>query len=233
MGGWCFDRLKEELVAMGHDAVAPDLPGHGDRSNEVATLKGYGDAVTEQLQHGDVLVGYSMGGWVAPLAADRRPHDVRHIVYLAAAVHQEGGTMEQSMAALTSADQDRSGSESYLDLVRFSADGNFMLLPEYDAYRAVIGPDLTDADAHYIYDRMRPQSMVPQREAIRTPSFWNSDIPRSYIGYASDNCVPSVIGQRSAEVLGVKGKWLEGSHFGVWSQAKRTAEEIAKLVDER
>ncbi|WP_373694026.1 alpha/beta hydrolase [Parafrankia sp. BMG5.11] len=40
-----------------------DLPGHGKRVDEDATLARYRDAVVEVSEPGDVLVGHSMGGF--------------------------------------------------------------------------------------------------------------------------------------------------------------------------
>src|SRR5258707_7666606 len=64
-GAWCWDLLVPELNRLGHEAVAPDLPGHGTRATETATLSGYRDALVEQLAGDDVLVGHSMGSAVA------------------------------------------------------------------------------------------------------------------------------------------------------------------------
>jgi pimeloyl-ACP methyl ester carboxylesterase len=46
------------------------------------TLGGYRDAVVEQLQGGDILVGHSMGVAVAVVAADARPDLIGHITLL-------------------------------------------------------------------------------------------------------------------------------------------------------
>ncbi len=69
-GAWCWDRLVPELARRGHSTVTVDLPGHGARVDEEATLLGYRDAVVEVLEPGDTLVGHSMGGFDVSLAAD-------------------------------------------------------------------------------------------------------------------------------------------------------------------
>ncbi|WP_200835348.1 alpha/beta hydrolase [Frankia sp. Ea1.12] len=51
------------LEKRGHTALAIDLPGHGKRVDEDATLARYRDAVVEVSEPGDVLVGHSMGGF--------------------------------------------------------------------------------------------------------------------------------------------------------------------------
>jgi pimeloyl-ACP methyl ester carboxylesterase len=36
---WCWSRTTPELEQLGHQAIAVDLPGHGDRVEEESTLE--------------------------------------------------------------------------------------------------------------------------------------------------------------------------------------------------
>ena len=61
-GAWCWSRTIPELENLGHEAIAVDIPGHGARVDEEATMAGRLDTVLDVLQRGDVLVGHSGGG---------------------------------------------------------------------------------------------------------------------------------------------------------------------------
>jgi len=100
-GAWCRDRLVPELAALGYEAVVVDLPGHGTRRNEVATLESYGNALAGVVEQDDVLVGHSMGGTVITLAADAIDSKVGHLIYLAAPVPHEGKSLADVMSAYT------------------------------------------------------------------------------------------------------------------------------------
>ena len=69
--GWYWHLVEAELRARGHETVAPDLPCDDD----AAGLPEYADAVVAAI--GDrtdvVVVGQSLGGFVAPLVCDRVP----------------------------------------------------------------------------------------------------------------------------------------------------------------
>ena len=50
-----FDLLAAELRADGHEVVAPDLPGRGDRAGEKATWEGCREAVADVIENGEQL----------------------------------------------------------------------------------------------------------------------------------------------------------------------------------
>jgi pimeloyl-ACP methyl ester carboxylesterase len=89
--GAAWDEVVAELRARGHRAVAPDLPcddpdaGLDDYADAIAT------AVASARAGGDgplVLVAHSLGGFVAPLAAERLGAD--QLVFVSAMVPRPG-----------------------------------------------------------------------------------------------------------------------------------------------
>ncbi len=84
-GGWCWDVLSSELEARGHAIAAPDLPAQGDDRTPPrdASASALVDRITAALRPGSVLVGHSLGGYWAALAAAQSPERVGRLVYLA------------------------------------------------------------------------------------------------------------------------------------------------------
>jgi pimeloyl-ACP methyl ester carboxylesterase len=84
-GAWCFDRVVPLLLGAGVQAVAIDLPGHGEDDGAFTDLHGDAHRVGEVLDAigGDViLLGHSYGGAVITEAGVHP--SVRHLVYVSA-----------------------------------------------------------------------------------------------------------------------------------------------------
>ena len=90
-GAWCFGPVLELLQDSGIDAVAVDLPGHGDDPGPFTDLIGDAAAVEATLDalatdgradEGVVLLGHSYGGCVITQAGLHPA--VAHLVYLCA-----------------------------------------------------------------------------------------------------------------------------------------------------
>ncbi|XP_077544786.1 monoglyceride lipase-like [Haemaphysalis longicornis] len=88
-----YDTLAKALVALGCCVFAQDLVGHGKSSGPRAIVKSIDTYVDDVLNHSDVarrrfprrpvyLFGYSMGGLISVMAAQRRPLDFAGIVLM-------------------------------------------------------------------------------------------------------------------------------------------------------
>jgi pimeloyl-ACP methyl ester carboxylesterase len=153
-GAWCWERLLEPLERRGHGALAVDLPGE----DLEAGLDAYADVVaafTAPVEDDVIVVGHSLNGLVLPLVAARRP--VAAIVYLCAFLPLEGKSMNDQFA------------DSTLPILIFperpQPDGQGRSYwPDADAARRGLYPDLTDADAAWAFQQLRPQAATTQRE---------------------------------------------------------------------
>jgi pimeloyl-ACP methyl ester carboxylesterase len=97
-GAWCWREILSRLATHGHEAVAPDLPGHGeDRTPpESVTFQDYVDctlAAVHASQDAPILVGHSMGGAIIRQAAGLAPDRIRARVSIAAPLPAHGATM--------------------------------------------------------------------------------------------------------------------------------------------
>jgi pimeloyl-ACP methyl ester carboxylesterase len=92
-GAWCWEPLVAELERRGHRAVAVDLPC----DDPAVTTFDNAEQVVEAVGDADdvVVVGHSLGGIVAPVAAQLRP--VRKVVLLAALVPRPGRSLSDVM----------------------------------------------------------------------------------------------------------------------------------------
>lgn len=95
---WQVAELSEEF-----DCIAPDLPGHGRLAGETFTLEGAAESVAATIDSEAggraVLVGLSLGGYVAMEVAGRWPERVEGLV-LAGATAEPIGVREAPYRAL-------------------------------------------------------------------------------------------------------------------------------------
>jgi len=172
-GAWCWERLIPELTARGHAAVAPDLPGHGERQTEQPSFEAYRAAVAEVIEPGDILVGHSMGGAVSTGAADLVPDRIGRLIYLAAPIPIEGKPLAE-VIPFTEALTGLEYSESAFWPKDLAAAAD-LLFHDCD-------PDTV----RWAYERLRPQALAPFLTPINLPNFWTTDVPRSYVTCTAD-----------------------------------------------
>jgi pimeloyl-ACP methyl ester carboxylesterase len=228
-GAWCWGRTIPELEALGHEAVAVDIPGHGARVHEEATMPGRLDAVLEVLQPGDVLVGHSGGGLEITRAADAAPQLVGHLVYLAAALPLEGRLMQEALVyrddGVTEADYDVGG---ILQHLRIGEDGS-MAIADAEGARALFYHDCDDATVRWAFEHLTPEKAGDTATTpVSVPRFWEAALPRSFIVCLQDRAQPRWLADVTARRLGVEPLAIDASHSPFLSRPR----ELAQLLVE-
>ena len=234
-GAWCWGHMIEELEALGHEAIAIDLPGHGRRRDERSTLADRRDAILAVMRAGDVLVGHSGGGYDISLAADRAPERVGHLVYLAAGLPKEGRTiLEVIGGAAAASDGDvprvtRLTTSTLSAMVRPNAQGRLECV-DADAVRAYFYHDCDAATAAWAIAQLTPAPVEFLLETVSIPTFWKADLPRSYIQCLQDQGGMREQGPVFAERLGVVPLTIDSSHSPFLSQPRPLAELLVRAT---
>lgn len=198
------------LEQAGHEAVAVDLPGDDPH----AGLPEYAALVLEAVAGRDdvVVVAQSMGGFTAPMVADRRP--VSRLVLLNAMVPLPGETAGQWWDAV--------GSEE----------------ARLTAARAAGYTEDVDLDTYFLHDvdpAVAATGEAHQRpevdRAFETPCDIVSwpDVPTRVVAGADDRFFPVALQRRVArERLGLDLETVPGGHLAALSHP---AELTAYLLD--
>jgi pimeloyl-ACP methyl ester carboxylesterase len=167
-----FDLLAAELRADGHEVVAPDLPGRGDRAGEKATWEGCRAAVADVIKNGDVVVSHSAGGYAAALAAEVTASLIRRMVFLAASVPADGERMALARLVEEGHPLYVRGDGPHGPEIGISSFGR-----AWDAFYH----DCDEQLAHKAYKRLVPEQLGLALEPLSLPKFRDLNVPRDYV----------------------------------------------------
>ncbi len=219
-GAWCWDLLAAELGALGHRAVAVDLPcedwdaGLEDNAAVVAAALDGAGADT-------VLVGHSLGGITIPVVAARRP--VARLVFLCALVPEPGRSLDETM---------RSGPKSFTrewaTMPRvIHPDGSASWEPDVAAQ--AFYHDCPEDLAGWAAARLRRQVWTTSREPCPLERW--PDVDSSYVLCTGDKAMAPHWSRRMArERLGVEPIELPGGHSPMLSRPRHLAEVLSQLA---
>ncbi len=190
-GAWAWRDVLPRLHALGHEARAIDLPGHGDDRTplEAVRLASYRDAIRAALGDRTVLVGHSMGGYPITAAAEAEPGKIAALVYLCAYVPREG---------LSLADMRRAGPRQPLaPAIRRSGDGlSFSFDPSMT--RDLFYHDCPEEAAAFAAERLCQQPTLPQETPLDAMAR-AAALPRHYIVCEDDRAIPPEYQETMAE----------------------------------
>lgn len=162
-GGWCWDPLRAELEARGHQVYTPDLPCE----DVAAGVEEYAASVAAA----DVVVGHSLGGFTIPHVA-ARTH-----VFLCAIVAGTGGRDVIVPGFGEGRTRDELGRSYYPDPAVAAAELQYPAEYAHLASRLRRQAPL-DADPA---DVARPAYVVCARDAVIRPD-WQRHLARDVLG---------------------------------------------------
>jgi pimeloyl-ACP methyl ester carboxylesterase len=223
-GAWCWSHTIRELEQLGHEAVAMDIPGHGQRSDEESTLANRREAIVSLIEPGDVLVGHSGGGFDATLAADAATDLVSHIIYLAAALPREGRTYPEAMTMRNEEDGEFDADVGeMLGYLHFAEDGA-MTFADFEGAWKYFYHDCDEQTARWAYEQLGAErggdtSVTP----VFLPHFWEANLPRSFILCLQDRSMPRWLADTVAGRLGVEQLTIDTSHSPFLSRPQELA----------
>jgi pimeloyl-ACP methyl ester carboxylesterase len=190
VGGWSFDQFRAPLEAAGHEVLAPDLRGHSaDEPPDAViglSMRDYARdvaALCASLPEPPVLIGHSMGGLVAQLAARMAPLQALVLLAPSPPWGLAGWNLEEAVAAM--------GAQMAGLL------SNGAVAPSRDIMRQASLSRLAPAAAEPILGRLRPESARAMQETL---NWWMDPFMTTSIG-SGPLAVPSLVVSGEADQI--------------------------------
>jgi hypothetical protein len=204
--GWAWHRVAAELEAAGHAVAAPDLPCEDPAAGwaeHVAVVAGAVAALGRPPGGRLVVAGHSLGGFAAPLVADRLEADA--LVFVTGMVPRPGETVAGWWEAT-----------GYTEEVQPTLD----LSDTVAAFMHDVPPDLAAA----ALSRARGQDDAAWNEPWPLEAL--PDVPVRFVLCTEDRFFPPAFARRlvAERLPGVVPDELESSHCPYLSRPKELAE---------
>ena len=174
LGGWCWQRVARRLRAAGHEVFCPTLTGLGERahllSRDVNMTTHIQDVVglleAEELAN-VILVGHSYGGIVITGVAARAKARLRQLVYLDAAIVEDGDSWSSAHNAQIQAERRKLAEPS---------GGVSMPVGKAEGF-GVTDPK----DIEWVQRRLTPQPFQPYDQKMHWGGPVGNGLPKVYI----------------------------------------------------
>ncbi|HUI97739.1 MAG TPA: alpha/beta hydrolase [Xanthobacteraceae bacterium] len=224
-GGWQWRPVAARLQAAGHRVFTPTLTGLGERSHLAAPdidLDTHIDDVVgvlacEELS-GVALVGTSYGGLVIAGVAARMPERIRTLVFLDAALPQDGKSMLDLVPAERRATVERLARE----------EGGGYLVPT----SLVLDTGIADPSERAAYlARMSAHPLRALQQPVRFAGRWQ-DVPRKAYVLATLQPTHHFVDYHAwaARTPGWSAHELASDHFPMTTMPRETADLLMALA---
>jgi len=194
-GGWCWRRVVDLLQAARQRVLAPTLTGLGDRvhlARHDSSIELFADDIINAIDAEElsevILVGHSFGGRPISLVADRVPHRILHLVYLDAALPENGVSHLDALPTDLREARIRAA-EAF--------DGGHSLPPPPPEDLGVTDP----ADVAWLRRRLVPQPFSCFRASIRLAHPLGNGLPVTYIRCTEPAYQPMEASARRARTM--------------------------------
>jgi pimeloyl-ACP methyl ester carboxylesterase len=186
-GGWCWEKVAQNLRAQGHIVTTPTCPGLGEHAHMLSkdiSLTTFITSVTNHIVFQNlndvVLVGSGFGGVVISGVADRIPLALRNLVYVDAMVLESGmSVFEGQPAAVT---------KKRLEQVATLGKGVAIPVPPVaTSYRGVDSKTLA-----WLAPRLTPQPVGTYQEKLVLNHALGNGVPRTYVDCTASPFEPLV-----------------------------------------
>lgn len=224
-GAWCWRDVVPALQALGHEALAIDLPGHGeDRADiEQVTLADYGQRIAEYLTEPTIVVGHSMGGYSITQGCEIAPDHVRRLVFLCAYTPWPDMSLAQMRM--------QADEQPLVPLIRPSGTKRSFTFDTSGGTHAFYHDCPAEA-VLFAVANLCPESTAASNTAIALTAA-SQDKPRSYIICTQDGAIPPefqrVMAGRFADADVFE---LDSSHSPFFSMPRDLAALLDRIADQ-
>jgi len=216
LDGRCWDPLLPHLDGP---AIAVDLPGRGAHPAPLETIR-LADCAASVVADVDaagfdeiVLVGHSLAGCSMPGVIGRLGERVRHAVFVACTVPEDGGSAFDTL------------DPAVQDLIR-SAGGMEPKAMDATIAKLVFGDDLTEEQFAWCVERLVPEAPLLTTDPVDLAPL-RTEMPRTWIRTLQDRIVPADKQQRFADNVGDCAVVdIDAGHMCMVSQPEQLAEML-------
>ena len=226
-GAWCWDELIPQLEALGHKAVAIDLPGGGADTTppHEVTLDACARRVAEAVKRFDGpvwLAGHSLGGASITAAADLVPDRLAGLVYITAGLPANGQPLFEAMQGGGEPDK----VQEHLVFDEATGSGSIPAEHVVECFYHLCSPAQVDRARRQLREW---QALGLGMEPIHLTEDRGGQVPRYYVECLRDQAITVAAQRRMYRAAGVKQvATLDADHSPFWSRPV----ELARTLDQ-
>jgi len=185
-GSWCWEHIVPLLEEQGHSVTNLDLPGTVNNPKDFSSvdLKCYVDFVEHEVEKIDgkvILVGHSMAGIILASLAEKIPHKIKKLIFIAAFIPDNGQSMFDQASAFSgkgvSTEMAFNIPEFSIDLIR----GNRVIELFFNM--------CAEEDVKKSLSLLQKQPLKPLNDILHTTEKKFGTIPKLYINCLKDEAV--------------------------------------------